>query len=237
MSRQSAVIYLRVSTDEQARSGLGLEDQEERCRAYITMRGLDIVEVIADPGVSGGRRLETRAGGKALLGLTRGRRPAARHVVILKLDRAFRNAADCLTVTQEWDRRGVTLHIVDMGGASLDLSTAMGRAFLTMAAAFAELERNLISERVTAAARRTKAHGHAWGGQAPYGFRIADDGKTLEECPAEQAVMALVAELRKEGHSLRDIVEELEAQGVVGRTGKPLQLTQVVRIEKKVRSA
>ncbi len=74
-----ALIYVRVSTDEQAKSGLGLEDQEERCRAYCAMRGLEVAEVLKDPGVSGGKSLETRPGGSRLLQETSGPRPRVRH--------------------------------------------------------------------------------------------------------------------------------------------------------------
>lgn len=232
---EAALIYVRVSTDEQARSGLGLEDQEERCRAYCQLRGLEVAEVIADPGVSGGTPLGSRGGGGRVLALTGGRRPKVRHVVSLKLDRAFRSAADCLAVTADWDRRGVVYHVVDLGGASLDLSSPMGRMFLTMAAGFAELERGLIAERTRAAAQRTRARGHAWGGQAPYGFRLGADGKTLEPDPQEQGVVARVRQARDEGATLREIVALLDREEVVGRTGQPLQLTQVARIARRDR--
>lgn len=70
-------------------------------------------------------------------------------MVALKLDRRFRDAADALVQTRVWDRAGIALHVVDMGGQSLNTASSMGRMFLTMTAAFAELERNLISERTT----------------------------------------------------------------------------------------
>lgn len=67
------------------------------------------------------------------------------------LDRLFRDAADALVQTRAWDRAGVALHVVDMGGTSLNTASAVGRMFLTMTAAFAELERSLVSERTSAA--------------------------------------------------------------------------------------
>ena len=68
-------------------------------------------------------------------------------VVAAKLDRLFRDAADCLNMSRRWDDAEVGLHLIDMG---IDTRSAMGRAFLTMAAGFAELERNLIGERTKA---------------------------------------------------------------------------------------
>lgn len=233
---ESAAIYMRVSTADQARSGLGLEDQAERCRAYAKMMNLAVAAVIEDSGVSGGKPLQARAGGAELLALTTGRRPKVKHVIVLKLDRAFRNASDALEVTQGWDDRGVVFHVVDMGGSAMNLSSAVGRAFLTVAAAFAELERSLISERTKAAARRVRAKGRSWGGRAPFGYRVGAGG-LLEEQPAEQAVIKLVEEARKRGCSLRQVVLQLEAEGVVGRTGRPLGLTQVARLVRRLEAA
>lgn len=214
-----AAIYLRVSSGEQVESGLGLAAQEERCRAYCAMRGLDISQVICDPGVSGGVALERRRGGAEVLALTSGRRPRARHVVALKLDRAFRSAADCLTVTADWDRRGITLHLVEFGGAALDLSSAMGRMFLTLAAGFAELERGLTSERTRAALAVKRSRGEFTGGEPPFGYRV--EGGLLVEDPREQQALALIAELRSQGLSFARIASELERRGVRHRGDSP----------------
>ncbi len=62
-----AVLYVRVSTDEQARHGVSLEAQEERLRAYCTMRGFEVAATIRDEGVSAYKHLHTRPGGAELL--------------------------------------------------------------------------------------------------------------------------------------------------------------------------
>ena len=67
MSTLRAIGYTRCSTNEQADSGLGLESQSERIRAYCTMRSLDLLDLICDPGVSGGKPLSKRDGGMRLL--------------------------------------------------------------------------------------------------------------------------------------------------------------------------
>ena len=138
-----AILYLRVSTTEQATEGISLNVQEDRLRAYCTMRDLDIVQVITDAGVSAGKPLDTRPGGQQLLDTIR--RKQADAVVAYKLDRLFRDCADCLTTTKTWDKKGVALHLVDLGGQTLDTSSPMGRFFLTVMAGAAELERNLVS--------------------------------------------------------------------------------------------
>jgi DNA invertase Pin-like site-specific DNA recombinase len=62
------------------------------------------------------------------------------HVVALKLDRVFRNAADALVTVRAWTDAGIALHLVDMAGISLDTNSSMGTLFLTMLAAFGEFE-------------------------------------------------------------------------------------------------
>ena len=63
---QRAIGYIRCSTHEQADSGLGLDVQAERIRAYAALKGLDI-DIITDAGVSGGKPLAKRDGGQRLL--------------------------------------------------------------------------------------------------------------------------------------------------------------------------
>lgn len=224
----AAIGYMRVSTVEQAEEGVSLEAQEVRIRAYCAMRGLDLVEIVIDPGVSAGKyTLEEREGGtKVLEAVAQGK---ASHVVALKLDRLFRNTIDCLTTVRMWDKAGVSLHLIDMGGASLDTSSAMGRMFLTMAAGFAEMERNLTAERTTAALSRKAEKGERIG-ELPYGKRLAEDGIHLEVHPEEMAVIAQARELQVGGLSQRAIVKELAQRGMVNRAGGAFNQTQVARM-------
>jgi len=129
-----AVAYVRVSSEEQVRGGVSLDAQEDRIRSYCAMTGLLLVSVIREEGVSGGKLLRDRPGGGELIQSLR----RHRHVVALKLDRLFRDAVDALNQTREWDKKGISCHLVDMGGLAIDTSSAMGRLFLTMLAGMAE---------------------------------------------------------------------------------------------------
>jgi len=216
----AVVAYVRVSTEEQATEGVSLAAQEDRIRAYCAMRGLELAEVVVDAGVSAYKPLAEREGGRRVLDMVKARKVAA--VVALKLDRLFRNAADCLDVCGAWDRAGVALHLVDLGGQAVDTSSAMGRFFLTIMSGCAELERNQCAERTALAMAHKASRGEFCGGQAPYGMRVADDGVTLEADEAEQRVIRAVHEAAGRGLSVRAIAAELAAAGIVSRTGKPL---------------
>ena len=231
----NAVLYLRVSTQEQAREGISLPAQEAKLRAYCDLRGLQVVEVVTDAGVSGGKPMHSRTGGQRILDLVK--RSAVAHVVTYKLDRLFRDCADCLTVTAAWDKKAIALHLVDLGGQTLDTSSAMGRFFLTVMAGAAELERNLIRERTSEAMGYVKSQGRKTGGDAPYGYAVAADGQTLVVHEQEQAMLEAIRSARQRGFSQRQVVAELTRQGFTTRKGTPLILRQVQRIMEQAQIA
>jgi site-specific DNA recombinase len=222
----AAIAYVRVSTEEQVTEGVSVEAQIAAVRAYATLRGLELVDVVVDAGVSAGKPLADRVGGAIVLDAVKRRK--VRAVVAVKLDRVFRNAGDCLTTTEGWDRAGVALHLVDMGGQAIDTSSAMGRFFLTVMAGAAEMERNLIRERTTSAMAHKRSKGERVGA-VPYGFTLATDGVTLEPHDDEQRALALIQTLRAGGMSVRAIVDHLEAHGV-GARGTRWHQTTVTRL-------
>ena len=86
-----------------------------------------------------------------------------------KLDRLFRSALDALVVVEDLRKRGVALHLLDLGG---DISTnGLSKLFLTIAAAFAEAERDRIRERVGQTKVDQRAQGRFLGGVVPFGYR------------------------------------------------------------------
>jgi site-specific DNA recombinase len=223
----AVVLYIRVSTEEQARGGVSLDAQEATLRAYCTMRGLEVAELVVDAGVSAGAPLSTRAGGARVLDLAR--RGHVAGVVATKLDRLFRDCGDCLAVTREWDGAQIALHLVDLGGQSIDTSSAMGRFFLTVMAGAAELERGMVAERTVAAMAHVKAQGRRVGA-VPYGSSLAPDGRTLVDDEVEQAVIREARELRAAGLSLRGVAAELARRGFCARGGSAFQPMQVQRL-------
>lgn len=212
-----AIAYIRVSTVEQADDGVSLDQQRAALQAYATLRGFDLLDIVVDAGVSAGKPMAARDGGRRVLDLVRRGQVAA--VLAFKLDRLFRDASDCLAVVAGWDRRGVALHLVDLGGQALDSSSAMGRFFLTVMAGAAELERNQLRERTAAAMQHKISRREYTGGEPPYGWRVSDDGINLVEHRAEQSLMSTARELRDAGLSLRKIGARLTEQGLLPRSG------------------
>jgi len=200
-----AVGYVRVSTGKQ---DLSLEAQEERLRAYCAHAGLDLVEVIRERAITGKIKLAKRPEGHRVAELLQA---GVCHVVTVKLDRMFRNAADALIHVEEWHEAGIAFHLVDFGGQSINTGSSIGKMILTMLAGFAEFERNLIAERTTAALGHLRKSGKVYN-HIPYGYR-AEDSRLVPE-PTEQAVIARMAALRSDGISYSEIANTLNAEGV-----------------------
>lgn len=200
-----AIGYIRVSTDEQAREGISLENQRAKITAYCELHDLELVQVIEDPGKSG--KDLNREGIRTLMGLVNGRKIDA--VVVYKLDRLSRRVKDTLSLMELVEKRSVAFHSIS---ERIDTKTAMGKFFLNIMASMNQWERDTISERTRDALQLKIAKGEC-AGQVPYGYTLDSDGKTLLEDPCKQRAIALVKDLHVKGYCLRAICLELEREG------------------------
>jgi DNA invertase Pin-like site-specific DNA recombinase len=230
MNPNDAILYERFSPRPKAKEAEceSIDQQHDRLVAYCTMTGLTPSHVIQDPATTAAIPLSERREGKrleALLGRSGG------HVVAQRLDRLFRDAADCLSTVARWDKRGVKLHLADQGGCSLDTSTAMGRLMLTNLAGVAEFERRLIADRTSEAMLRHQKNGKLMGSVAPYGWkRDMEDATRIVTDAAEQVVIEKMLQLRFDEMSYEAIARELDRQGVKPRSGAKWDQRAVNRV-------
>ncbi len=223
---KQAIGYIRVSSEEQSREGVSLDAQEARIRAYAVMRGLDLVAIYREEGVSAKIPLRARPEGRKVVELLAKKK--AQHVIAVKLDRLFRNTADALEQSSSWDKSKCALHVVDMGGSAIDTTSAMGRMFFTMAAAFAEMERNMISERTRAALGHKRDTGKAYTRITPLGYDRVDGALVANE--DEAATVSRVLELKQGGLSMGRIAEALNAAGTATKKGGKWHAVTVQKI-------
>ena len=208
-----AIGYIRVSTEDQAKEGVSLDNQEAKIRTYADLKDLELVGIIKDAGISA--KNLNRPGAQEVLKMARKKKVEA--VIVYKLDRMFRSTIDALETTKMFDRWNIAFHSIQ---ETLDTQSAMGRFFFTLTAALAEMERGIIGERTKAALAHKRANGEKTGGGVPFGYSLGIDGRILMENPEEQKVILLIKRLRRRGHSLRSICRELETQGYLTKTGK-----------------
>lgn len=210
----AAAIYVRVSTEEQARGGVSPDDQLSRGKAYCQSMGLPSEPVvIRDLGVSGSTPLAERPEGMTLMAGVRDGQ--IQHVIAFRLDRLFRDAANCLEVTKEWDKLGVTLHLLDLGGQAINTRSATGRFMLTIVAAAAEMERNVLRERTRSALEHKRQRGDRLGA-TPLGYVTPAPGAPMQPVAEELETVRLILKLRRRDPkrwSFREIATRLEAEG------------------------
>jgi DNA invertase Pin-like site-specific DNA recombinase len=219
-----AVGYIRVSTDKQAEHGVSLEAQHAKLTQYAALYDLALVDILVDAGVSA-KTLE-RPGLQRALGLLR--KGQANALLVAKLDRLTRRVKDLGTLVEDYfsSDRITLLSVAD----SIDTRTAAGRLVLHVLGSVAQWERETIGERTAEALAHKREQGQRTNLHAPYGLRIAEDGKTLVKDEAEQALLGAIRDARSRGLSQRAIVAELERQGFTTRKGTALSLMQVQRI-------
>ena len=199
--------YCRVSTLRQANEGESLDVQKRQIEGYAHMHGLTLDDVVVEEGISGSVPIAERPKGGVLFAkLEKGDL-----VIAPKLDRLFRSALDALTTVEDLRKRGVSLHLLDLGG---DISgNGLSKLFLTIAAAFAEAERDRIRERIGQVKADQKARGRYLGGIVPFGFRRGADGELVPHAPEQEAIQE-IRRLRAEGKPLRTIAATLGEKGV-----------------------
>src|SRR5260221_5046929 len=204
--------YLRVSTDEQKDSGLGIDNQTTRCNAQATVKGWSEPTVYADEGISGTKDATKRPALQRLLQDAHAGKVDA--VIILSLDRLGRKTRLVLDLVEELTACGVVLVSCK---ESLDTDSATGKFVLSLFASLAQLERDLIAERTKAAlGEKSKRDGEA-GGRLPHGYLRTDAG-LLVDAEAARTVRYIFG-CKRRGDSMRSIAEKLNQQGIPSPRG------------------
>ena len=186
-----AVGYLRVSTEEQGHSGLGLAAQEATIRGEVERRGWELQHLYRD--VASGKSLRGRSDmATALQVLAAG---DADVLVVAKLDRLSRSVSDFAAMLALTQAEGWALNICDLG---VDTTTPSGKMVAQIMMVLAEWEREMIGERTKAALRAARARGTQLGRPSNV------DADTLR----------LIRVLRDSGKSYQGIADALTREGV-----------------------
>jgi site-specific DNA recombinase len=208
---QKVAAYLRVSTDEQADSGLGLANQRRRCEAMAVAKGWPTPVIFQDAGVSGTKDVSERPALSQLLEAVR--RKEFDGVIVLALARLGRRTRLVLDLVEELTAHGSALVSCQ---EQLDTSTSQGQFTLTVFAALAQLERDQIAERTTAALAELSRRSGETGGKCPYGYRRYRKGndRCVRVDPSEKAVVRDIFAWHDQGISTREIAARLQDKGI-----------------------
>jgi site-specific DNA recombinase len=212
MKSRKAIGYVRVSTDQQADSGLGLDAQRQTLRAAADRLGLPLATIYEDAGLSGSLSLEDRPGLLEVVAAV-GRGDT---LLVAKRDRLGRDVVAVAMIERLVTRKGA--RVVSAAGEGTDSDEPTALLLRRIVDAFSEYERLLAGARTKAALRAKRAQGLR-AGNVPFGFSLGADGRSLVPCASERATLAVIAECREAGYSLRDIAEELNRRGLRTRSG------------------
>lgn len=210
----------RVSTQEQANSGLGLMAQENAIRAYCQAYGHELVRVYVEHGVS------ASASKRPVLDRALAALAGCDGLVVAKLDRLSRSVLHLYGLL-DGPLKGRDFISV---GEAFRTDTAAGRMIVGILGTIAQWEREIIVERTRAALGALAADGRKRGGLVPYGYDAAPDGR-LTLNPAEQEALAFAREMRAAGATLRAVAAALDAKGIPAKQGgkwSPGQLHRII---------
>jgi DNA invertase Pin-like site-specific DNA recombinase len=198
--------YGRHSTEKQS---LSEDAQRQRVDGYWAAHLPDASfgGWFYDSAVSGKSELFEREQGRMLLALAQ----PGDHIVVAKLDRAFRNTIDGLRSMELLYHKGVFFHCID---AKLDTGSAQGRAIATVMLAFAQLDREQTSERTRDALAVKRKAGLPYNSGVPIGWKKVGSRQKSRWVPdeVERDQCYMITGFRAAGYSLERIVSEMRRQ-------------------------
>ena len=198
----NCAIYIRVSTDEQAQEGFSIEAQKRRLLAYAESQDWIVTEIFVDDGYSA--KDTNRPELQRLFGIIN----QFNILLVYKLDRLTRSAADCDKILKMLDKNNVSFQ---SASESFETRTATGRLFIRIIADLAQWERENIAERVRFAMEQMVYEGKRPGAKLPYGY----DKSGIIESEAE-----IIREIRNQfmsGQGYKSIALNLNRAGKLRR--------------------
>lgn len=212
--------YKRVSTTMQI-DGFSLDAQDESVKRYAKAYDYQIVGEYCDEGKSG-KNIEDRLDFKRMLNDIATKKDDITYVLVFKLSRFGRNAADVLNSLQFMQDYNVNLICVEDG---IDSSKDGGKLMISVLSAVAEIERDNILVQ-TMAGRKQKAREGKWnGGFAPYGYKLVNGELQIEEDEAE-AVRIIFDKFVNTTMGYTGVVKYLEQKGIKKKARQNGYLTQ-----------
>jgi len=222
-----AGIYVRISEDRTG-AGLGVERQEQDCRALADRLGWQVMETYVDNDISAFSGKARPEYARLLADLDDGRVDA---VLVWHTDRLHRSPLELEAFVAVAERRKVTTQTVTAG--ELDLSTPSGRMVARILGSVARQEVEHKAERTRRAHLQAAQAGKWRGGARPFGFE--SDGVTIRDDEAAEVRRLYAAIL--DGQTLGMLSRDLNHRGIKSTTGKPWEFTTLRQMLLKPRNA
>lgn len=227
MKVETTAIYVRVSTQEQAKEGYSVDEQLDRLRKYCEAHDWKLRKEYVDPGFSGAK-LERPAIQQLIKDVEEGK---ISRVLVYKLDRLSRSQKDTLYLIEDVFLKNGT-DFVSMT-ENFDTSTPFGKAMIGILSVFAQLEREQIRERMSMGKEGRAKEGKWHGGvRVPIGYRFVDDLLVID--PYEAHIVKTCFREYAAGKSVDQIYSELKSAGMKSSYGELTKPTIYFILHNKV---
>ncbi|MCQ2069707.1 MAG: recombinase family protein [archaeon] len=208
--KHRVAIYVRVSTEDQAREGYSLDAQTKKLVAICKFKGWEVADIYRDEGCSG----------------TNTDRPEYQRMfseidrwdilLVLKMDRIHRNSVNFAAMMDTLNRNGKDFTSLN---EKFDTTTAMGRFVMDIVQRMAQLESEQIGERVKIGMRKKATMGiGAMGSGIPYGYRYENGQLVVIDSEAE--VVRRIFRCYSEGQTMDRIATDLVNSNILSKTGR-----------------
>lgn len=215
-------IYVRVSTEEQAKEGYSIEGQKQHLKHYCIDNNWEVVGVYADEGLSA--KDMNRPQLQALLKQIE--QGGIDHVLVYKLDRITRSVPDLYKIKETMDKHNCS---IKSATESIDTSTPMGRLVITMSAGMAQWERETIGERISFGLKEKVRQGNWSLNTPPYGYDYDKENKALIVNEKEAKTLRMIHRLyRKWG--MAKIARYLNSNNIPTKTMAKWHATSIKQI-------
>ena len=204
--RKIAGVYIRVSTEDQAREGFSLGEQEEKLLQLCKFKELDVYKVYKDAGISA-KDMEHRPQFQEMLkDMKEGK---LNYIVAYKLDRITRSVRDLEELISVLEQYNCFL-LCDRD--DVNTSTANGRFFVRMLTVLSQLEIEIVSERTKFGLNGAIKSGHI-PGQRPFGYKSAEDKRMVID-NATRPYVEKIFDMYLEGKSFQQIANYFKGNNI-----------------------
>ena len=218
--RKIAGIYIRVSTEDQAREGFSLGEQEEKLKQLCDYKGYKVYKVYCDAGISA-KDMEHRPKFQEMLQDMRDGK--INYIVAYKLDRVTRSVRDLEELISQLEKYNTYL-VCDRD--DVNTSTANGRFFVRMLTVLSQLEIEIVSERTKFGLNGAIKSGHL-PGQVALGFKKDGNKKTIID-PATAPIVKRVFDLYLQGKTFLQISNIFNDEKVLNKNWKDTHIERII---------
>lgn len=217
-------IYIRVSTDEQAKHGFSIRAQQEKLLNYAKIKDWDIYNIYIDEGISG-KNLDREQVQKLILDI---KKRNINNVLVFKIDRLTRSTKDLIDLIELFQKYNCEFNSLT---ESIDTSSPTGRMFIKIIGLFAEFERETIVERIKVGLERKVKEGYSLcSSTTSLGYNRIKGQKIQTINETESKIVKKIYEMFLNDVSISKIKKYLDENNIKTKKGKEWTNKNIVNI-------